>query len=70
MSDVKRCKLKTREPIKSVRIASNFTKPPWLERVKEGIMHIKNMQSNKMNMIQHVHEAFYRKYSDVIPFVI
>ncbi len=34
---------------------------------KEDIVHIK---SNKMNIIQHIAEAFYRKCSDVDPFVI
>ncbi len=38
--------------------------------VKEDIVHIKNMQSNKMNVIQHIAEAFYRKYSNVTPFAI
>ncbi len=28
------------------------------------------MQSNKMNVVQGIAEAFYRKYSDVTPFVI
>ncbi len=45
--------IQTREPIKSIRTASNFTKRPWLEMVKEKIVHNKNMQSNKMNIIQH-----------------
>ncbi len=36
---------------------------------KEDIMHIKNMQSDKMNIIQHVAKAFDGKYSDVIIFV-
>ncbi len=34
--------------------ASNFTKQPWLEMAKEDIVCIKNMQSNKMNIIQHI----------------
>ncbi len=59
-----------REPIKSIKIALNFTKQPCGEIAKEGIMHIKNMQSNKMKIIQHIAEAFHRKYSDVSPFVI
>ncbi len=29
-----------------------------------------DMQNNKMNIIQHTAKAFYRKYSDVTPFVI
>ncbi len=62
--------LQTREPIKSIRTASNFTKWPWLEMTKEDTVHIKNMQSNKMNIIQHTAWAFNRKYSDVTPFVI
>ncbi len=37
---------------------------------KEDTVHIKNMQTNKMNIIQHTAEASYRKYSDVIHFVI
>ncbi len=37
---------------------------------EEGIVHIKNTQSNQMNISQHVAYAFYRKYSDVTPFVI
>ncbi len=36
---------------------------------KENIVHIKKMQNNKMNIIQHVAKAFYCKYSDVTPFV-
>ncbi len=35
--------------------------------LKENIVHIKNMQGNKMNIIQHIAEVFYRKYSDVAP---
>ncbi len=46
--------IQTREPIKSIRIASNFVKSPWRETTKDGIVHIKNMQSNKMNIIQHM----------------
>ncbi len=45
--------IQTREPIKSIRAASNFTKQPWLEMTKENIVHIKNMQSNKINIISH-----------------
>ncbi len=37
---------------------------------KEGVVHIKNMQSNEMNIVQHTVKAFYRKCSDVTPFVI
>ncbi len=33
-------------------------------------VHIKNMQSNKINIIQHKVWTFYRKYSDVTYFVI
>ncbi len=32
---------------------SNFTKQPRLETAKEGIVLIKNMQINKMNIIGH-----------------
>ncbi len=46
--------IQTREPIKNIRIASNFTKRPWLEMAKEDIVHIKNMQNNKMNIMQHI----------------
>ncbi len=46
--------IQTREPIKNIRIASSFTTQPWLETEKEDILHIKNMQSNKMNIIQHI----------------
>ncbi len=59
--------IQTREPIKSLRAASNFTELPWLEMTKEII---KNMQSNKMNIIQHAAEASDRKYSDVSPLII
>ncbi len=62
--------IQTGELIKSLRIESNFTKRPWQEMIKEDTVHIKNMQSNKMNIFQHTAEAFYRKYSDVTPFVI
>ncbi len=41
----------TREPIKTIRIASDFTKQPWLEMEKEDIVHVKNMQSNKIIII-------------------
>ncbi len=56
----------TWEPIKSISMASNFTEQPWLEIAKEGIVHFKNMQSNKMNIIQQTASALYIKYSDVI----
>ncbi len=46
--------IQTREPIKHIRIAKIFAKRPWLEMAKEGIVHIKNMQINKMNIIQHI----------------
>ncbi len=36
------------------RTASDLTKQPWLEMTKEIIVHIKNMQDDKMNIIQHV----------------
>ncbi len=62
--------IQTREPIKSIRIASNFTKWPWLEIAKEVIVHIKNMQSSKIYIIQHIAWAFYIKYSSVTSFVI
>ncbi len=55
--------IQTGEPIRSFRAASNFTKRPWLEMVKEDTVHVKNMQSNKINIIQHMAWAFYRKYS-------
>ncbi len=58
------------ESIGRIRIASNFTKWPWLEMAKEDIVHIKNMQSNKRNTIRHIADAFYRKYSAVTLFVI
>ncbi len=51
--------IQTGEPIKSLRIESNFTKRPWQEMIKEDTVHIKNMQSNKMNIFQHTAEAFY-----------
>ncbi len=34
--------IQIREPIKSIRIASNFTKWPRLEMAKEDIVHIKH----------------------------
>ncbi len=37
---------------------------------KEDIVYIKSMQSNKMNTIQHIASAFYRKYSDATSLVI
>ncbi len=46
--------IQTSEPIKSIRIASNFTKRSSLEMTKENTVHIKNMQNNKMNIIQHI----------------
>ncbi len=50
--------IQTREPIKSIRIASNFIEQPWLEMVKEGIVHIKNIQTNKIIIIQHISWVF------------
>ncbi len=41
--------IQTREPVKSVRTASNFSKRPWLEIAKEDTVHIK-----KINIIQHI----------------
>ncbi len=38
----------TRELMKSIRIAKKFAKSLWLEMLKGGIAHIKNMQSNKI----------------------
>ncbi len=49
-----RLQIQKREPIKSIRIASDFTKQPWLEMANEGIVYIKNIQNNKMNIIQHI----------------
>ncbi len=46
--------IQTREPMKSIRKASNFTKQPWLEKTKEDNVHTKNTQSNKMSIIQHI----------------
>ncbi len=40
--------IQTKEPIKSIRTASNSTERP-LEMVKEDIVHIKHMERNKMN---------------------
>ncbi len=37
--------IQTREPIKSIRTASNFTKRPWLEVSKEDIVHIKTCKA-------------------------
>ncbi len=42
--------IQTREPIKSIRIESNFTKQPWLEMTEENIVYVRNMQSNKVNI--------------------
>ncbi len=36
----------------------------------KDMVHVKNMQSNKMNSFQHIAWDFYRTYSDVTPFVI
>ncbi len=41
-----------------------------MNMTKEDIVHINNMQNNKINIIQHTAKAFYRKYSDGTPFVI
>ncbi len=46
--------IQTREPIKSIGIASTFTERLRLEMAKKDIVYIKNMQSNKMNIIQHI----------------
>ncbi len=61
--------IQTREPIKNLRAASDFSERPRLEITKDTV-HIKNMQSNKVNMIQHTARAFYRQHSDGTPFVI
>ncbi len=53
--------IQTRESIKSIKTASNFTKRPWQEMAKEGIVHVKNMQSNKVKIIEHTAEASHRK---------
>ncbi len=45
-------------------------KRPGLKMAKEGVVHIINTQSNKMNIIQHIAKAFSRKYSHVTPFAI
>ncbi len=39
--------IQTREPIKSIRIASNFTKQPQQEMAKEGIVLIKTCKATK-----------------------
>ncbi len=44
--------IQTREPIKSIGMASNFKKQPWLALAKEDIVHVKNMQSNNMSIFQ------------------
>ncbi len=46
--------IQTRELIKSIRVTSSFTKRSWLEMTKGDIVRIKNMQSNKMKIIQHI----------------
>ncbi len=61
--------IQTRESIKRIRRASNFTKRTRLKMAREDIVHMKNMPSNKMNIIQHIVYFFYWKYSD-ISFVI
>ncbi len=66
MADMGRCKFK-REPIKSIRTASNFMKQPRLKMTKEDIVHIKNMQNKKTNIIKHIALAFHRKCSDITP---
>ncbi len=45
--------IQTRDPIKSIRRASNFTKWPGLEMVKEDTAH-QNTQSNNMNIVHHI----------------
>ncbi len=45
--------IKTREQIKSIRTASNFTKQSRLEMATEDTVHMKNMQNNKKSIIQH-----------------
>ncbi len=42
MADVGCCKFK-REPIKSIRLALNLIKQPWLEMTKEDTVYIKNI---------------------------
>ncbi len=50
MADMGRCKFEQENQWK----ASNFTKWSWLEMTKDIAVHIKNMQSNKMNIIQNI----------------
>ncbi len=65
MAGVMGIQIQTRESIKSIRAASNFTKRPWLEKTTEDIVPIK-----KMNIIQHIAWTFGWKYSDVTSFEI
>ncbi len=39
--------IQAREPIKGIRIASNFTNRPWLEMAKEDIVNIKTCKATK-----------------------
>ncbi len=43
--------IQTREPIKSIRIASNFTKWSWLEMTNEDIVYIKTCKTTKWILI-------------------
>ncbi len=52
MADVGHCKFKQENQMKSIGIASNFTKWPWLEMTIEGIVHIKTYKATKLNIIQ------------------
>ncbi len=71
MADVSRCKFKQENIIrKSSEQHQTLLNGTWLEMTEEDIVHNKNIQSNKINIIQHTEQAFYRKYSDVTPFVI
>ncbi len=56
-----RLQVQIREPIKSIRMASNFPNQPWQETAKENIVHIKNKQSNKINIIQQIAQTFLQK---------
>ncbi len=51
------CKFKQENQSKASEYHQNIIKlckHPWLEMTKEGIVDLKNMQGNKMNISQHL----------------
>ncbi len=66
MADVKRCKFKQENQSNASEQHQTLLKALTGNDKRRQSVHIENMQSTKMNIIQHKASAFYKKYSDVI----